>query len=85
MSFRVVNPCLYDLRRPTCVPKLCLAAIQQEAVMPWGGGGTEGLRQKLGGHPSSTTCRVVTRDAGGLSGIPVTLLVTRARSDYEPP
>lgn len=35
--------------------------------------------------PSSTTCRVVTRDAGGLSGVPVTLLVTRARSDCEPP
>lgn len=48
-------------------------------------GGQKDWDRSLEGMPSSTTCRVVTRDAGGLSGIPVTLLVTRARSDYEPP
>lgn len=71
-------------------PLVCQSCVwrpsNRRQLCPGGGGGEQkDWDRNLEGMPSSTTCRVVTRDAGGLSGIPVTLLVTRARSDYEPP
>lgn len=50
VSFRKVTLCLYDLRRPTYVPKLCLAVIQQEAVIPWWGGKDRRIDTRLEGH-----------------------------------
>lgn len=65
---------------------MCFAVIRQKAVLPWVGGRKDRRTETDSENmPSSTTCRVVTRDAGGLSGVPVTPLVTRARSDCEPP
>lgn len=51
-------------------PLMCQSCAWQSSnrrqLSPGGGGRTEGLTQGLKGMPSSTTCRVVTRDAGGL-------------------